>query len=55
LITAEHIYHKTCDECDRPALTFDRDNGAFCPKHATTIIRAEPVKDELLVTNRWSG
>ena len=50
-ITADHIYSKTCALCNRPALTFDRDNRAMCPEHATAIVRAIPVKDELPVTN----
>jgi hypothetical protein len=54
-ITAEHIYNKICDKCDRPALTFDRDHRAMCPKHAAVIIRAEPVRDELLVNDHLSG
>jgi hypothetical protein len=54
-ITAEHIYHRTCEECDRPALTFDRDDRALCPTHAKTIVKAQPVKDEFPVTNPLSG
>ena len=51
-ITSEHIYNKTCEKCDRPALTYDRDNLAMCPRHATAIVRAEPVKGEIPVTAR---
>jgi hypothetical protein len=54
-ITADHIYNKTCDKCDRPALTFDRDNHAFCPTHAEKIVRAQPVNGEVPVPARLSG
>ena len=54
-ITAEHIYNKICDSCDRPALTFDCDDHAFCPTHAKTIVRALPVEDELPVAAQLSG
>jgi hypothetical protein len=47
-MTLEHIYNKTCAECDRPALTFDKDNRALCPQHALTFIMAQPVDGELL-------
>jgi hypothetical protein len=49
-ITAEHIYNKICEKCDRPALTFDRSNRAMCPRHASVLVRAQPVKDEIPVT-----
>ena len=54
-ITAEHIYNKICEECDRPALTFDRNNRAMCPRHASVLVRAQPVKDEIPVITgpRW--
>ena len=55
IVTADHIYNKLCDECDRPALTFDRDNRAFCPTHASSIVRAQPVENEIPVTDRLSG
>jgi hypothetical protein len=51
-ITAEHIYNKICEDCDRPALTFDRDNRARCSKHASILVRAQPVKDEIPVLSR---
>ena len=54
-ITADHIYNKVCAKCDRPALTFDRDDQAFCPTHAESIVRAQPVKDEVPVPARLSG
>jgi hypothetical protein len=53
-VTAEHIYNKACDECERPALTFDRDHRAFCPTHASSIVRADPVENEIPVTNARS-
>ena len=37
---AEHIYDKTCEKCERPALTFDRENRALCAHHATIFIMA---------------
>jgi hypothetical protein len=37
-ITIDRIWNKTCNMCDRPASTFDRDNRAFCPKHATIFL-----------------
>jgi hypothetical protein len=54
-VTAEHIYHKTCEKCDRPALTFDRDKRAMCPKHAAAIVRADPVMGELPINSHLSG
>jgi hypothetical protein len=55
-ITAEHIFHKTCNMCERPALTFDRDNRAFCPQHAAIfLVMAKPVEHEIPVTARLSG
>lgn len=53
--TNEHIYSKTCDECDRPALTFDRDDRALCPSHSRTIVKARPVKFEIPVPVRSVG
>jgi hypothetical protein len=54
-ITPEHIYKKICVKCERPGLTFNRNNEAMCPKHAATLVRAEPVEDELPVSPRLSG
>jgi hypothetical protein len=55
-ITTDHIYTKTCNMCDRPALTFDRDNRAFCPRHATIFLVIDrPVEDKIPVTSRLSG
>jgi len=48
-ITAEHIYNKICEKCDRPALTFDRKNRAMCPLHARIFVRAQPVANEIPV------
>jgi hypothetical protein len=47
--TTLHIYQHTCNECDRPALTFDEDGVALCSRHATIFIavhRVEPKDDE---------
>jgi hypothetical protein len=49
--TPEHIYNKTCAECDRPALTFDKNNRALCSRHALSFIMALPVEDELPVSS----
>lgn len=49
--TPEHIYNKTCAECDLPALTFDKNNRALCPRHALSFIMALPVEDELPVSS----
>jgi hypothetical protein len=47
-ITIDRIWNKTCNMCDRPASTFDRDNRAFCPRHATIfLVIARPVDDEV--------
>ncbi|MEE8456644.1 MAG: hypothetical protein V3S28_01215 [Acidimicrobiia bacterium] len=46
---AEHIYAKTCAKCERPALTFDEEDRALCPRHATIFImipRVEPNLDD---------
>jgi hypothetical protein len=52
-VTAEHIYNKICEKCDRPALTFDRKNRAMCPRHARIFVRAQPVANEIpVVTSR---
>jgi hypothetical protein len=49
------IYHCICDECDRPALTFDRSNGAFCPTQAIAILRAVPLRNVVEDVDRLSG
>jgi hypothetical protein len=54
-VTAENIYHRTCDKCDRHALTFDRAMQAFCAAHAKSIVRAKPVENEIPVKGRLSG
>lgn len=51
----EHIYSKTCEECDRPALTFDRGGRAFCPSHSSTVVMVRPVKSEILLEDRLLG
>jgi hypothetical protein len=46
---AEHIYAKTCAKCERHALTFDEEDRALCPRHATIFImipRVEPNLDD---------
>jgi hypothetical protein len=55
-ITADHIDTKTCNMCDRPASTFDRDNRAFCPRHATIfLVIARPVENEDPAVTALSG
>jgi hypothetical protein len=53
--TTEHIWKKTCNMRVRPALTFDRDNRAFCPQHASTLVRAQPVDNEIPIATQLSG
>jgi len=54
--TTEHINDKTCTMCDRPALTLDRDNRAFCPLHATIfLLIARPVDTEVPAATSFSG
>jgi hypothetical protein len=56
IMTTDHIYAKTCNMCDRPALTFDRDNRAFCTRHATIfLVIARPIEDKIPVTSPLSG
>jgi hypothetical protein len=44
--TAQHIYQHTCHNCQRPALTFDRDDATLCGDHAQTFIAAPRVEIE---------
>ncbi len=44
--STEHIYLKTCSECELPALTFDERGHALCGHHATVFIAAVSVKRE---------
>lgn len=43
----ERIYAKTCAKCERPALTFDEEDRAFCPRHATIFIMVPRVEQDL--------
>jgi hypothetical protein len=54
--TTDRIYNKACNMCDRPASTFDRDNRAFCPQHASIfLVRAQPVEKEVPAATSLSG
>ena len=39
----EPIYLKSCDECGRPALTYDDQGNALCIEHASVFIPAVSV------------
>lgn len=42
-VATDNIHTRSCNMCDRPALTFDRDNRAFCAQHATIfLVRLQP-------------
>lgn len=43
---AEHIFDKTCRQCDLPALTFDNTGDALCVQHATVFIAADSGGDK---------
>ncbi len=43
----EHIYSKTCEKCERPALTFDEEDRALCPRHATIFIMVPRVEQNV--------
>ncbi len=43
----ERIYAKTCTKCERPALTFDEEDRAFCPRHATIFIMIPRIDQDL--------
>jgi hypothetical protein len=54
--TTVRIYNKACNMCDRPALTFDRDNRPFCPQHASIfLVRAGPFKSGVPAATSLSG
>ena len=43
----ERIYAKTCAKCERHALTFDEEDRALCPRHATIFIMIPRVEQDL--------
>ena len=49
--TTLHIYQQTCHECQRPALTFDKNGETLCGDHAEEFIAAPRV--EIEDDERW--
>lgn len=41
-----HIYQHTCNKCDRPALTFDKQGQPLCGRHATIFVGVQRADDK---------
>ncbi|MGI9667006.1 MAG: hypothetical protein ACR2N2_07905 [Acidimicrobiia bacterium] len=41
----ERIYRRTCNECEKPALTLDLTGDPKCPDHAEVFVAVAPNAD----------
>jgi hypothetical protein len=53
--STDRIFRHTCARCELPALTFDEQDRALCPRHATIFIAAPRIEYDPEAHDDWSA